>query len=524
MPPTLLGADGRPLTVSRPRGSQFGLTEWFSQPLTEWTDRWTDAVDDVDLCCLKSFDQIYRSQPVVAAVVNKIARRVATLPFGAFRLAGTGAREPVLEGTLRDLIAAPWPRGTSLHLNHHVALSLLVHGNALVGLVRENGPDAPPTGLWPLDWARVSAYGMLGGPVEWWSTSQFGVAGERFIRAGDVLHFAWSAPSGQPIGVSPLEQLGVTLRLDDAAQRHQVALFRNGSRPSMAVTVDVEGPTRPTEEELEYARGRVEATHKGPDNSGRWVFMGPNVKVSPLSMTPVEVQLIDQRRRNEQEVGMVYDLAGPLRGDLENGTMANVEEMLKSLYRDVLPPWTELIVQTYQSQLIDPHDEWAGNVLRFDFTDKLKGEPKELAETLKTEVEAGLRTRNEARVVLGLAAGRRSERRCEPGEPVDGEREQPGDARSDDSDRDGPGAVSGGRDGRRRRRRRPAAVAVPLPHRLAHDTGAQRRHAWRTTPPPRRTRRPRTRPASRTCSPTATATSRPLGPCRTSGSRRSTSA
>jgi HK97 family phage portal protein len=402
MPPTLLGADGRPLTVSRPRGSQFGLTEWFSQPLTEWTDRWTDAVDDVDLCCLKSFDQIYRSQPVVAAVVNKIARRVATLPFGAFRLAGTGAREPVLEGTLRDLIAAPWPRGTSLHLNHHVALSLLVHGNALVGLVRENGPDAPPTGLWPLDWARVSAYGMLGGPVEWWSTSQFGVAGERFIRAGDVLHFAWSAPSGQPIGVSPLEQLGVTLRLDDAAQRHQVALFRNGSRPSMAVTVDVEGPTRPTEEELEYARGRVEATHKGPDNSGRWVFMGPNVKVSPLSMTPVEVQLIDQRRRNEQEVGMVYDLAGPLRGDLENGTMANVEEMLKSLYRDVLPPWTELIVQTYQSQLIDPHDEWAGNVLRFDFTDKLKGEPKELAETLKTEVEAGLRTRNEARVVLGL--------------------------------------------------------------------------------------------------------------------------
>jgi phage portal protein BeeE len=98
----------------------------------------------------------------------------------------------------------------SLSLNYHVMLGLLVHGNALVALLRGDGPDNPPTGLWPLDWQYVSAYAKYGGPMEWWSTTQFGNSGELFVRPEDVMHFAWGDPGGTEIGVSPLEQLGVT--------------------------------------------------------------------------------------------------------------------------------------------------------------------------------------------------------------------------------------------------------------------------------------------------------------------------
>jgi hypothetical protein len=35
--------------------------------------------------------------------------------------------------------------------------------------------------------------------------------------------------------------------------------------------------------------------HKGPDNSGRTFFMGANVKLQPLSLSPVEAALIEQR-------------------------------------------------------------------------------------------------------------------------------------------------------------------------------------------------------------------------------------
>jgi HK97 family phage portal protein len=265
-----------------------------------------------------------------------------------------------------------------------------------VAKVRGNDPEAPPTMLWPLDWSRVNAYGE--GTIEWWSTTQFGSA-ERFIAAADVMHFAWPGPDGGAIGVSPLEKLGVTIRLDDALSRHQIAMSKNGSRPSLSVTVDKENAKT---EQLEYVRARVEAMHKGPDNSGKTFFMGSNVKVQPLSLSPVEVQLIEQRQTNREEVGAVYDLSGPLMNDLRYSSFANVTELLRSLYRDVLPPWLSLIEATYQAQLLDLEPAWVDRFVEHDLTDKLKGDPVELATSLKMQVEAGLLTRNEARRILNL--------------------------------------------------------------------------------------------------------------------------
>jgi HK97 family phage portal protein len=274
---------------------------------------------------------------------------------------------------------------------------LLIHGNALVVKVRSGGPETPPDMLWPLTWPKLSAYAADGYPIAGWSTTQFG-GQERWINPEDVVHFAWEPPDDSGIGISPLEALGTTVRLEDATQRYQVAQFANGNRPSLAVSIDVPNPRR---ELLDYARERVEAMHKGADNAGKTFFTGANTRLTPMSMTPVEAALIDQRKLNREEVGMVYDLAGPLMNDLTHGTYSNVEELQKSLYRDVVPPWTTLIVETLQAQLIDLEESWIDRVVRFDFTDKLRGAPAELSQAMRSDVEGGLRTRNEARRIIG---------------------------------------------------------------------------------------------------------------------------
>lgn len=394
---TLQTADGR--LLRRASSGPMAGGQMFFPPMWSDGEREPNGLTDSLGGVLASYESLYRRQPVIAAVVDKLARRIATLPFGAFKLLANGARELVVGDSLDSLIRRPMPRVSTVALNHHIAQSLLVHGNAVVAKLRGGDREAPPVMLWPLDWAQMGAYGPVGGRIEMWSTTQFdGV--ERGIAIEDTIHFAWGSPSGSEIGVSPLEKLGVTIRLEDAAQRHQTSMFKNGVRPSLAVSLDIENPKN---EVLEYARARVEAMHKGMDQAGRTWFMGAGVKLQPLSMTPVEVELIEQRKLSREEVGMVYDLAGPLMNDLSHATLANVAEYQRAMYRDVIPPWTELLVQTYQAQLLDLEPAWVDKVVRFDFTDKLKGDPKQLAETLKIEVEAGLRSRNEARMILGLA-------------------------------------------------------------------------------------------------------------------------
>lgn len=392
-------ADGR-LLRARPAGigTLTGTGFGFGQP-SAWPDydafpgRYGAAEDDV----LKSFSEIYRSQPIISAVVDKLARRIATLPFDGYQRDGDNP-ERVRGDSLDTLLHRPVPRLSGVHLLHHVAWSMLVHGNALVAKVRGNDPDAPPIHLWPLDWSRLSAYAPEGGMVEWWSTIQFGDQ-ERFLAVQDTVHFAWSGTHSE-IGVSPLEKLGVTIRLEDAAQRYQTSSFRNGVRPGGLVTLPP--GANPSPEVMAQTRRTIDEMHKGVDKAFRIGLLAPGADWKAMSMSAVEAELISQRKLNREEVGMVFDLAGPLMNDLTHGTYSNIEELNKGLYRDVLPPWLALIEQTFQVQLIDPEPAWINRFAAFDLADKLKGDPRDLAETLKLEVEAGLITRNEARRILNL--------------------------------------------------------------------------------------------------------------------------
>jgi len=393
---TLQTADGRLLRAQRPQGTGFQQSSGLAGP---FSPMWSDGSSDNDAsdAYLKSYEAIYRSQPVLAGVIDKLARRIATLPLVAYEKKGQTRK--VVEGdSLDTLLRTPMPRRSTVHLLTHIFQSLLIHGNAVVAKVRTGDEETPPSMLWPLNWAQLSAYGPIGGTIEWWSTTQF-EGEERFIKAEDTLHFAWVAPSGSEIGVSPLEKLGVTIRLEDAAQRHQTSMFRNGVRPSAAVTIDDPNPRK---EKLDLASTIIRQAHGGMDKSGSWVFLGANAKVTPLSFNAVEVELIQQRKLDREEIGMVYDMPGPLMGDFEHATFANVTEMLRSLYRDVIPPWTELFVQTTQVQLLDPEPAWLKHLVRFTFEDKLKGAPEEQAAVDKSDVESGIRTRDEARESRGL--------------------------------------------------------------------------------------------------------------------------
>jgi HK97 family phage portal protein len=392
---TLQTADGRLLRAQRPPTSGYAGQGMFGPFRPMWSDGTSD--NDIADTYLKSYEAIYRSQPVLAGVVDKLARRLATLPLIAYEKKGD-SRE-VLEGdSLDTLLRTPMPRRSTVHLLTHIFQSLLIHGNGIVAKFRGPDPEAPPVMLWPLDWAQLSAYGPIGGTVEWWSTTQF-EGQERFIRVEDTIHYAWPAPSGSEIGVSPLEKLGVTIRLEDAIQRDQTSKFKNGVRPSAAVSID---DPNPTDKKLERASAIVKAGHGGMDKSGSWVFMGANARITPLSFNAVEVELIQQRKLDREEIGIVYDMGGPLMNDFEHATFTNVTEMLRSLYRDVAPPWTELFVQTTQVQLLNTEPAWLNRLVRFSFDDKLKGDPSEQSAVDKSDVESGIRTRDEARESRGL--------------------------------------------------------------------------------------------------------------------------
>lgn len=352
-----------------------------------------------------SYQQIYEQQPWVAVSVHKLARQIARLPLYAHRIVeGTrweGESVPVsLDHPLALLLCRPWPRAGELHLKQKAAFPALVHGNGTLAMFRDS-VGGPPTSMVPLDYRYLTAHSMGGdGEIDVWETSQAGRP--RLLAPEDVLHFAWEGGAGD-IGVSPLKQLGVTLRTEDAAQRYQASSFDNAARPSGALVLPQD--SRLDADERQELREEIRGQHAGVDQAFKVALLSGGMDWKPFSHTAVEAELIEQRKLNREEVAAVYDIPPPLIGILDHATYSNVAEMHRMLYGMVLGPWLTLIEDTLKAQLIDTYEPWAAERLyvAFDLTEVLKGDALKEVQAVREGIQTGVLTQNEGRRRLNMS-------------------------------------------------------------------------------------------------------------------------
>lgn len=354
---------------------------------------------------LVSYQGLYESQPWVGIAVNKLVRQIARLPLYAHRIKeGTrweGETEPLEhDHPLARLLASPYPRAGELTLKAKAAHPALVHGNGTFAIFRDT-PGGPPTSLVPLDYRYMTAHSLGGdGEIDAWETSQAGRP--RLLAPEDVLHIAWEAGAGD-LGVSPLKQLGVTLRAEDSAQRYQASSFENGARPSGALVLPQDANL--DADERAELRAEIRGQHAGVDQSFKIALLSGGMDWKPFSHTAVEAELIDQRKLNREEVAAAYDVPPPLIGILDHATYSNVAEMHRMLYGMVLGPWLALLEDAIKVQLIDTYQPWAQERLyvAFDLTEVLRGDTLAEVQAVREAITAGVMTLNEGRRRLNFS-------------------------------------------------------------------------------------------------------------------------
>jgi HK97 family phage portal protein len=342
-----------------------------------------------------SFTQLYRSQPRVAMAVNKLARTIASLPLKVYRLNSQGDRERVREHRLVDLIDKPAPRFSSVNLKQWLAQPVLIHGNSTL-LKSRTERNGPPTRLWPLDWRYMQAE-VMDSRIEFWKTTEFDNAVT--LDPEDVLHLGWEAPDGR-IGVSPLQQLGVTVRIERSAQEYQEAYLAQGFRPPSGIKTP-EGVVLDKETRAEM-RSDIDAVYAGAQGAGRPFLLPSGADWVTVAHNAHEAELIEQRKLSREEIAGVYDIPPPLLGDLDKATFSNITEQHKMLFTTILRPWLTLIEETFQAQIIEPEPAFRGLFVEFDLAEVLRGDKKTEIEALVMAVQAGLMTLNEARRVQNL--------------------------------------------------------------------------------------------------------------------------
>ncbi len=349
-----------------------------------------------------SFAKIFSTQIMVAAAVMRMLTWSVKVPLKAYRRTGDDSRERLRPGDhpLADALIDPWERGSQADLTQSWLGPLLVHGNGITEI--ENGArDA--IRFAPVDYRASTPIKALRERIAGWTIREDD--DDREIPADRALHMRWWSPLGQ-LGVSPLQQLGVTLSIEDAAQRYQRSMFKNGARPPSAIQTSPEFLTdfEPDDRQTMLAnlRSDVDALYSGPDNGGRPAILPPGLEWKPVGHTAVEAELIDQRRVAHEEICAIYMIPPPFLAKLDRATFNNIQALREMAYTDGLGPPLVLIEQAINAQLVRALLREQDIYVEYDFSGVLRGNRLEEIRALREAIGTALLKPNEGRSVLNL--------------------------------------------------------------------------------------------------------------------------
>lgn len=346
-----------------------------------------------------SYADLVESQPLLGGSLMRMLTWSTRVPLKAYERTGDDSRERLPRGDrLRDAVDNPWERGSQVQFVHAMLGSLLTHGNSTA---RADDGARGRFRLVPKDYRFARPIFAFRDTIAGWD---FDVDDPTMMDPGrpadQVLHVAWWSPTG-PLGVSPLKMLGTTIAVEDAAMRHQQAMWRNGVRSPTVIEAAPEyaGLSEAFQTQMmEQLRGDIDELHAGPDHSGRPLMLPPGLSAKPMGYTSVEAQLVEQRLVGREEVGGVWQLPPGVLGFMREGGEALAEQRQMG-YQDGLAPPLLLIESLMNAQIVRALLREPDKYVEFDFAALLRGDRLKEVQAMREAISSAMLTPNEARAI-----------------------------------------------------------------------------------------------------------------------------
>lgn len=283
-----------------------------------------------------------------------------------------------------SLLATPSPLMSGHEFRRAMTMQLLLWGNAFAAINRTRGGELLELIL--LDPDSVSLNTTTA--VPYYKTRAYGD-----LQLDQVLHL--KAPNTNGLwGESPISLCRTSLQLLAAQEDMALKAYSNAGNPKIALV-------HPGPLSLE-ARQRImadyEAKHAGTANTGKPLVLAEGMRIERISSTLDDAGLQAARQYSVGDVSRIYGVPSSYLSE-NVGPSYGTLEWLSRMYVDAcLQQWLNVWKAEVLSKLCAP-----GDTVTWDTDELVRPGMAETMAALRTAVEAGFMTRNEAREELDLA-------------------------------------------------------------------------------------------------------------------------
>jgi HK97 family phage portal protein len=344
----------------------------------------------------------------VFACLQVIASSVGEPALRVYRQTPAG-QVVVPTSPLGDLLAQPNPHFALDTLLGYVSTCLHVTGNAYWRKLRAGDPE---TGnvveLWPISPARVEPVTNPGSDdfISFYRYTT-GQGRPEEISPTNMVHFRYGIDDADHrLGCAPLQRLLREISSDEQATRYADRLLANLAINGLTLSFDKDSPSI-SQETADELKARVWAAYGG-DNVGGVSVLSPGATLTALGFSPEQMDLKVLHRVPEERISAVLGVPAIVAGlgaGLDRSTFANFGEAREMFTETKLLPLWKSLAADLSLQLVPDFTTDRGTLLAFDTSEvrALADDQNELASRLKTLVEAGIISDNEARAEIGLA-------------------------------------------------------------------------------------------------------------------------
>ncbi|CAN5576159.1 phage portal protein [soil metagenome] len=240
----------------------------------------------------------------VYACVNRLSTDCARCSPGIFSMLADGSKVRVPH-YLDALFARPNRQQTWFEFDRQMWIGLLLRGNAYAAIRRDTRGD--PIELIPINPDAVMVLEAGDGSI-FYNVNRIGLWQMAMLRdfpvaipSEDIFHLRGQSFNSL-VGVSTIGLARDTIGLSMALEQQASRWIANGARPSTWLKT----AKQLSEVAAKRLKSQFDDLHAGYQNTGKTVVLEEGIEPVPLQLTSVDLQFIEQRKMQPEEVCRFY--------------------------------------------------------------------------------------------------------------------------------------------------------------------------------------------------------------------------